>query len=983
MYVTQNRNDILHKLYGESFSSTGLSKNVSDQSIHSNWSMDKSKNILPPLRMEKHIQKCEWDKIVPCKAVYQNRSYEILKPGWADIIYEQIWKQIKIPCALHFKNAKINRILGEIFLKISGKCSECNNKINICSITEPTVEGIRLHISTYDTRDVVHTKKRQLRGKNRKRVVKEVLEKSVYTWRRDEANKLMNFGDPISSLVELKYSLEFAGSIRQISIDKFYIMYWSPEQIFLYKQFIKCDKIGSISIDATDSLIKSLLKPDNSKTTIFLYQIVASLNGKILPICQMASEKHDANMLTFWMREWLRSSVPYPREVVTDYSLALLNAVSLSFNNNDLQTYVNNCMTMLLSSNTRKRLINCVIRIDIAHLIKLVCRWPCFSHTPTSVKDFFVRCVGILSKCTTITDFSSLCTDVLSVSFSSLEDAQDVNNHCYSAQCRLLHIMKTDTGIFNIADDSDLLVTFMDSEDDTDIPSDIEIYKFLQIIEKNSKKENDGNRPNPYYCPDFGTRLLKLCKHFVLWTAVMSTIDVENNSSHMRKTNLVATSARSKEYFREVKHLIFNDAKSTRVDKFIILHLRSLAGTMKLLNALNNFPSSCEIKSNSSPIFKNEKNDFDISYDRHDFNDFPDNSKCSILSEDKQHTSLKTDDDKNNSQISDDALHDTQANSFLFEEESWKGLNQIKKTRGKYLTACPDIENVHKRPRCNRNVPLLINGNCLPPAKIGEKRFMIRNTCPFDATIQCIIGGYRDWPQYNKYISELSNPTCELIKYLYNKGVTQKTYDMRAAIMHSVVRPKDGTLDCAMNIGALISTLMHNVPSLEVIYQCNNCEFYKRYTTSILDVSTIPFYKHGIRGLQEAVDQKRKITGHICTQCDSGQVNVTYINKNHIFIDIECVGNEQLASNHGWSNTTKEFTLAELPTDLYLCGEEYRLVGAIIFISGERIGHYIAYIRKITGKWEMHDGLSKKTQLVTTRALLQKRNVHILFYVKT
>ena len=50
----------------------------------------------------------------------------------------------------------------------------------------------------------------------------------------------------------------------------------------------------------------------------------------------MISKKHDTNMLTYWMREWLRSGVSCPKQVVTDYSLALLNAVTFSFNNIDL-----------------------------------------------------------------------------------------------------------------------------------------------------------------------------------------------------------------------------------------------------------------------------------------------------------------------------------------------------------------------------------------------------------------------------------------------------------------------------------------------------------------------------------------------------------------------------------------------------------------------------------------------------------------------
>lgn len=49
----------------------------------------------------------------------------------------------------------------------------------------------------------------------------------------------------------------------------------------------------------------------------------------------------------------------------------------------------------------------------------------------------------------------------------------------------------------------------------------------------------------------------------------------------------VASSACSEEYFRELKYLILKGAKSTRVDKFLIIHTRSLSGTMKILYAAN------------------------------------------------------------------------------------------------------------------------------------------------------------------------------------------------------------------------------------------------------------------------------------------------------------------------------------------------------------------------------------------------------------
>lgn len=86
----------------------------------------------------------------------------------------------------------------------------------------------------------------------------------------------------------------------------------------------------------------------------------------------------------------------------------------------------------------------CILRIDIAHLIKLVCRWKCFKDKHARIKDFFVRCVGILSNVTTLENFQQICLDVLIAAFSETEDisTNDDTFTCFNAQ-RLLNIIKT------------------------------------------------------------------------------------------------------------------------------------------------------------------------------------------------------------------------------------------------------------------------------------------------------------------------------------------------------------------------------------------------------------------------------------------------------------------------------------------------------------------------------------------------------------
>jgi len=49
-------------------------------------------------------------------------------------------------------------------------------------------------------------------------------------------------------------------------------------------------------------------------------------------------------------------------------------------------------------------------------------------------------------------------------------------------------------------------------------------------------------------------------------------------------------------------------------------------------------------------------------------------------------------------------------NSFLNEMEFWKRLNKIKARRGKYLTACPEIENLQTfQTYFSHSAPLLIS----------------------------------------------------------------------------------------------------------------------------------------------------------------------------------------------------------------------------------------------------------------------------------
>ena len=139
------------------------------------------------------------------------------------------------------------------------------------------------------------------------------------------------FSHPMLSVLEMKGHPEYSESLKEIAIDKMYVMYWLPTQISLYKSFIKKDEIGSICIDATGGLVKTILTMDNSRRVILLYQIETLYDNKSLPLSQFVTEKHDANTLAYWIREWIRVGIPAPKQIVSDCSFATIKCVCISF----------------------------------------------------------------------------------------------------------------------------------------------------------------------------------------------------------------------------------------------------------------------------------------------------------------------------------------------------------------------------------------------------------------------------------------------------------------------------------------------------------------------------------------------------------------------------------------------------------------------------------------------------------------------------
>lgn len=111
--------------------------------------------------------------------------------------------------------------------------------------------------------------------------------------------------------------------------------------------------------------------------------------NEITPIFQILSGKHDMIAIEYWSRTFFKLACHIPEEVTCDFSLALLNAIILSFNECRLKIYIDLCFRWLQDEQLQFALV-CYVRLDLAYVIKMLCQKKMFNGEPGMVKDFYV-----------------------------------------------------------------------------------------------------------------------------------------------------------------------------------------------------------------------------------------------------------------------------------------------------------------------------------------------------------------------------------------------------------------------------------------------------------------------------------------------------------------------------------------------------------------------------------------------------------------
>lgn len=343
----------------------------------------------------------------------------------------------------------------------------------------------------------------------------------------------------------------------------------------------------------------------------------------------MISEGHDNTIVYNWLSWWLNNDVPSPKETCCDMSIALLSALVRSFTQyTTLNDYIGVCAQLILGTISRDSnlLPICYICVDVAHFIKKLTKWSCFTTAQRRVKEVYLRAICHIIKSQSFTEIRSILISIFIVASNETDQMNNLTGRptpCQTHKDKLLEAASS--GFVHLEDDFNNLLNNSTSEVVPNMPnisaSDLN-YTGLEeqnsqftawvenIYEESKNYLEDGTGLNPLVLPSIIPFLIKSIKMLPLWSGIMIPI--------FRYGTPTKSSAVVESMFHKTKNIVFKDINlPTTLETFLERRVVSLKGSA----LLNNYEELSEKNEGHSSSLISNISQFNVIYD--DENNIP------------------------------------------------------------------------------------------------------------------------------------------------------------------------------------------------------------------------------------------------------------------------------------------------------------------------------------------------------------------------
>lgn len=474
---------------------------------------DEDYNPLGPLSNPHNCDVLKFKVTLPLNEIVNSRQDNKKQMGWTNNFDNALWAAQPLPCAFNYHTG----YLTKTHFKVCATCTKCKTDLKGIGEIEEVGEKIVISIETFDTSEIEHhNKKRKLAYGDRVAVGKKAVKEGPAGWRKKQLNKPNYRRKGFESahvnttvIVQkakdeylnkaLKFTL-FKGksinnkayidlcSIRALSLKKFYVYYWTKDQIDFWNQVRDLDP--HVSFDATGGLTRRYsFYPDDKSSTLLYYNAVVGFEKKIIPIFQAILSIHDVGIIKDLFDEWLKSGAKKPKEIRTDGALAMQHGINMSLNGCTYNEYNLQCFRIIKGE--QHKTLSCWYRHDIVHFIFAIKDWPCMKGDD-NIASFYLRCIGYLSQIEDLQQFEEVLSAIVIVAYSTIIDST-----CEEKMNFLVDLIKTyeyDFKESNSETDQDDKTVLDEQQADLSARSKDELVTYIDRLFDNAKQKSNKTK---------------------------------------------------------------------------------------------------------------------------------------------------------------------------------------------------------------------------------------------------------------------------------------------------------------------------------------------------------------------------------------------------------------------------------------------------------------------------------------------------------
>ena len=218
--------------------------------------------------------------------------------------------------------------------------------------------------------------------------------------------------DEYEILHKMAFGVVHHGIIQSICPRRFHLTYYLPEQMELFKDFVKYID-STVALLVLPNVVTKVTMKNYTSGDIYLICSAANIDNEVINFVQTVTEKMELHFIINFCHSYLRQlskDHPLPSVIAVQYVKLLLNAVSFAFNCVTFYEYNVQCYKFLLKQVSD--LPSTLIQIDILSLIFVIDTQEYFTNSNEAVKKFYIQCIIYLS---TLHDLSSFEETVISI----------------------------------------------------------------------------------------------------------------------------------------------------------------------------------------------------------------------------------------------------------------------------------------------------------------------------------------------------------------------------------------------------------------------------------------------------------------------------------------------------------------------------------------------------------------------------------------